>query len=205
MIQFKDVSVAFNGKFIFENFNLTINQGEKVLFFGKSGTGKSTLFHLLLGFLKPTSGIIKIEDQSIDKKNIWNFRKKVGYVNQDLDIGEGKVLDLLNGIFNYHNHSTKTLNDKVINEYLERFSLSNDILYQNLVEISGGEKQRIALLIPLILEKMIFLLDEPTSALDLDMKKKVIQMFLEKDEWTVLATSHDPEWLSQPNLNVIRI
>jgi len=205
MIQFKDVSVVFNGKFIFEKFNLTIKQGEKILFFGKSGTGKSTLFNLILGFFKPTSGKIKIENQPIDKKNIWQFRKNIGFINQDLDMGEGKVIHLINDIFNYHNHSTKTLNKKVLNEYLERFDLSNDILDQNLAEVSGGEKQRIALLIPLLFEKKIFLLDEPTSALDLEMKKKVIRMFLENKEWTVLVTSHDREWLSQPNLNVIRI
>ena len=71
--------------------------------------------------------------------------------------------------------------------------------------MSGGEKQRFALIAGLLLGRKIFLLDEVTSSLDRDMKKKVVDFFADQTDWTVLAVSHDTVWQSREEFRTIPI
>jgi putative ABC transport system ATP-binding protein len=77
---------------------------------------------------------------------------------------------------------------------MKELELEKDILDKNFENLSGGEKQRIGILIALLLERDIFLLDEATSALDSELKKKVVDHFLKHEEWTLFIISHDREW-----------
>ena len=83
--------------------------------------------------------------------------------------------------------------------------LPASVLDDEYEKLSGGEKQRIAILIALLLKRNIFLLDEVTSFLDAELKKKIITFFTQNREWTVLAISHDPDWLDADNIKVIRL
>lgn len=205
MITLENISLSFANKKLFENFNLKINRGDKILLYGKSGTGKSSLLKMLLGFQMPDSGKIYINGKISDQTVIWEFRKKVGYVSQDTDIGQGKINDLLEEILNYSNHRRLEPDRKSLLKYLEFFELPAAILEKDIADISGGEKQRIALIIPVFLQKSIFLLDEATAALDPGMKNKVTRFFLDHKEWTIIVSAHDREWLSQPEIKVIKI
>ena len=69
-------------------------------------------------------------------------------------------------------------------------------------ELSGGEKQRLAIIVSILLERKVFLLDEVTSSLDKHLKKKVINYFIEQDDWTIVAISHDPGWLDNPRVSI---
>jgi len=77
---------------------------------------------------------------------------------------------------------------------MQELGLENDILDTNFQELSGGEKQRIGILIALLLNRDIYLLDEVTSALDVNLKKTVADYFLARENWTLLVISHDREW-----------
>jgi putative ABC transport system ATP-binding protein len=77
---------------------------------------------------------------------------------------------------------------------MKELELEKDILEKNFETLSGGEKQRIGILIALMLGRDIFLLDEATSALDSGLKKKVVDNFLKNEDWTVFIISHDKEW-----------
>ena len=72
--------------------------------------------------------------------------------------------------------------------------LEDNILDKNFQELSGGEKQRIGILISLLLDRDIYLLDEVTSTLDMNLKKKIADYFLAQEDWTLLVISHDREW-----------
>ena len=80
---------------------------------------------------------------------------------------------------------------KTVNELLSHFELNETILNMKLEELSGGEKQRIAIINGLLLKRTIFLLDEVTSALDKSLKKKVSDFFYLLPDFTVLSISHD--------------
>lgn len=77
---------------------------------------------------------------------------------------------------------------------MQDLELEKDILEKDFENLSGGEKQRIGILIALLLEREIFLLDEATSALDAGLKKKVGELFLKHSQWTLFVISHYREW-----------
>jgi putative ABC transport system ATP-binding protein len=193
ILDIKNLSVSYDGKTILSDFNFSVSKGEKILIKGKSGIGKSTLFRMIMGFGKHNSGEIFLDDVPIDVSNIWDIRKKVTYVSQDTDIAEGKVADLIEEIFSFRANKDKHGMDDM-DKILSELSLSPDILGKDYVKLSGGEKQRVVLVLALLSGKDIFLLDEVTAELDSGLKQKVVNMFFDNPHWTVLAISHDREW-----------
>ncbi|MDP4174869.1 MAG: ABC transporter ATP-binding protein [Bacteroidota bacterium] len=203
MLKFDKINVSFNGRYILKNFSLEIQEKEKVLLFGRSGIGKSTLLKLALGYIKPESGKIYFHDQPLNKNLIWDLRKEVAYVSQDMEIGLGKVKDYLKLVFSYKGNSHIGYSSDKVKRLIEYFELNSDILMKNIEELSGGEKQRLMIVTVLMLNRKIFFLDEITSGLDLKLKQKVISFFLENAEWTEIIVSHDNQWLSHPSVKLI--
>jgi putative ABC transport system ATP-binding protein len=114
-------------------------------------------------------------------------------VAQDTDLGEGKVKNLLDEIFSYRTNKEK-LDQEKLRAFMQELELEGSILNQNFQELSGGEKQRIGILVSLLLKRNIYLLDEITSVLDMSLKKKIADYFLAREDWTLLVISHDREW-----------
>ena len=192
MIEFRNVSFKFSENSI-KNFNQTIKESEKILFKGKSGIGKSSLIKAILGFAK-YEGDILYKGSVITSKNVWDIRKQIGYVSQDNEIGEGTVREITDDIFLFKtNREFKKQNQNKIRELFEYFELDFAIYTKNYSELSGGEKQRISILISILLDREIYLLDEITASLDIDLKEKVVKHF-ERIPATVISISHDPQW-----------
>lgn len=194
MILFKadGISKRFSEKFVLQNFSFEIHPGDKLNISGKSGIGKTTLFRLLLGFETPDSGQLFFDEKPLIGTNVWNVRKNVAYVSQDLNIGRGTVQSLFDETLHYKVNQTnlqKATNR--ISYYLTYFELSENILTKAIEELSGGEKQRIAIVNALLLNRKIYFLDEITSALDPDLKAKTLSFFLSNPDFTVLYISHD--------------
>lgn len=190
MIKFKNIDLKFNDKIILKDFNLTINKGEKVLIAGKSGKGKSTLLKILLGFNSPDSGAVLFQDIQLNEKNIDNIRKYLGYMPQSTPFLNDNVEKIINTIFNYKLNSKKKLNYDKLFYYFNLFNLDKNILTKHINELSGGEKQRFAFIITILLDREVWILDEITSSLDQDMKEKVTHYILNSDK-TVVLVSHD--------------
>lgn len=190
MIKFKNIDLKFNDKIILKDFNLTINKGEKVLIAGKSGKGKSTLLKILLGFNSPDSGEVLFQNIQLNEKNIDNIRKYLGYMPQSTPFLNDNVEKIINTIFNYKLNSKKKLNYDKLFYYFNLFNLDKNILTKHINELSGGEKQRFAFIITILLDREVWILDEITSSLDQDMKEKVTHYILNSDK-TVVLVSHD--------------
>jgi putative ABC transport system ATP-binding protein len=193
LIKAEKVCADAQGRSILSDLNISISRGEKVLIKGRSGIGKTTLFRLLLGFKKPSFGTIYFEGRPMDPRLAWYVRKKVAHISQDSDIGEGTVKEMFDEIFSY-NANKGMFDQNELHLLLSEFSLQADVLYKKFENLSGGEKQRIAIIIALLTKKDIFFLDEITSDLDTKLKRKVVDMFVSNPLWTVLAISHDSEW-----------
>jgi len=205
MIKFNHIHLNFNGKIIIQNLSFEVKHGEKVVLIGKSGSGKSSLLGLLLGFIEPSKGKIFFEGIRVDKKSAWYVRKKVAYIDQDVSIGDGKVLDLLNFVSKLKTNKSLDFNISKVNGLFCDFELSNDTINQDLENLSGGERQRLAIVISILLERNIFLLDEVTSSLDKPLKKKVTDYFVERENCTCLVISHDSIWLDNPAVKVFDV
>ena len=205
VVRFENVTVQFKRKILFERLNFEVKRGEKLLVYGRSGEGKTTIIRLLLGFECPREGRIFFEDQLLNRKTVWDVRRKIAYVSQNLDIGAGRVIKLIDRVFNYKANENISHAEKELLALLEFLRLKGNILQENFEKLSGGEKQRILIIIALLLKRPVFLLDEVTSALDSELKEKVRDYFIKKDDWTVIVISHDKDWLQRPELKVINL
>lgn len=190
MINFKNISLKFNDKIILNNFNLIVNAGEKILISGVSGKGKTTLLKLLLGFSTPNSGSILVDNLKLNEQTINIIRNKIGYMPQSTPFLNVKVEKLIHTIFNYKENLKTKLDMSILTQTLKEFNLDSNILSKNINQLSGGEKQRLAFVIIILLDRKIWILDEITSSLDQDMKEKVINYILNTNK-TVILVSHD--------------
>lgn len=191
-IKAKSITKKFTEKFILREFSFEINPGDKVNIAGPSGIGKTTLFKLLLGFELPDSGCIEVNSKALEGSQIWAVRQQVAYVSQDLNIGLGTVNQLFAETLSYKNNEHLKQDAQThIAELLKLFELPQPTLAKNLSELSGGEKQRIAIVNALLLQRKVFFLDEISSALDASLKEKVLSFFLGNPAFTVLYISHD--------------
>ncbi len=205
LFSFRDVNVEYDGVEVLRDFNLEVKRGEKVLIYGKSGIGKSTLLRMLLGFAVPDSGGVFFEGRPLDPSAAWEVRRRAAYVSQDLDIAAGRVEDLVERTMRYKVNLPLQPSRQDLDAALALFDLEPEILRKEITDLSGGERQRVALALALLLHRDIFLLDETTSALDAPMKRRVVEHFTGRDEWTVLSVSHDHTWLEGGRMSVIEM
>lgn len=201
MIEFHDITLTYNDDIIFHKFNFKIETGAKIILNAPSGTGKTSLFRLILGFTHPDEGEVSFNGQILSAQTVSEIRKKVAYLSQDIDIPSGKVNMVMNTIFNFKFNRENCINQEHLSALLEYFELGQGVLEKDVEELSGGERQRLMLVILILLDRKVYLLDEPTSALDENLKHKVRDYFL-KIPATVLVISHDKEWIQDGTMTV---
>ena len=183
---------------LFDNFNIKINEGELVALVGPSGSGKSSLLHLLALLEDPTNGKISINKQ--DTKLLSNDQKdELRRKNISIIFQDNNLLSDFTAIENVKmpliiNHEKKDfINQKAekILKDLKIFNRSNH--FPN--ELSGGEQQRVAIARALIAETKIILADEPTGNLDYKTSKEIFSIFLKlkKLKKTIIFATHNRE------------
>lgn len=205
MITFDHIHLAFDGRKILNDLSFEVKRGEKVVVLAKSGAGKSSLFSLLLGFIEPDEGKVFFDGRMIDEKIVWEVRKKIAYVDQDVSLGAGRILDLLDLVAKLKTNIYLDGFRGQLQELLQYFELDKEIIKKDIEDLSGGERQRLAIIIAVLLQRDVFLLDEVTSALDKQLKKKVADFFIAREDWTCLVISHDPVWLENPAVKIFKL
>jgi ABC-type iron transport system FetAB ATPase subunit len=194
-VQLNKLNVAFDGQPVLKNLSLSVHHGDKVTLTGPSGSGKSTVLRCILGLVMPDSGTITIFGEPVTRHNIWQKRRDIAYVAQEPDLGTGSVKEVIETPFFFR--ANAGLRDSLdrLPEIMERFNLPQPLLEKQITRLSGGEKQRIALVIAILLDRPIVLLDEASSALDTKNKQAVTEYLRQADSTTVLSVAHDTEWL----------
>lgn len=191
MVEFEDLRFIYDGKILFEHFTETIRTGEKVVFSGVSGTGKSTLLNSIAGFVVPDAGEIRVDGLAVKEKNLSAIRAQMAWVPQDFTLPYQDVNDLFEVIFQLKaNREMKPSKEQVLSVFSE-LGLSEEIYGKRLVEISGGQRQRVMLAVSVLLNKKMILLDEPTSALDAESVSGVVRFLKRTGGRTIVAVSHD--------------
>ncbi len=205
MITYQNITLEFGKKHIFHKFNLKIQRGDKIILQGKSGTGKSSILALLLGFKQPQKGRIIFNNMTVNPQNIWAVRQQIAYVDQDVSLGDTTVQEFIQIVQAFKANQLAKFHTDQQNKLLSFFELSDDILKKSMVNISGGERQRIAFIISILLNRSVFLLDEVTSSLDKELKNKVVDYFMGLKEQTVISISHDNLWLNHPKAKIFNM
>lgn len=197
MIEFSNVGIAYDGKYILRNFYLSVDQGEKVVIAGASGKGKTSVLKTIPGFVIPAEGEVYVDGKTMNAKNIKDIRGITGWLPQSLHLDLVNVEDLLNFPFTFDSNKKSKPAQEQIQDIFTKLGLKPDLLTQRTDEISGGQKQRVILASLFLMKKKILLLDEPTSALDKDAVDQVIRVIQNLSDVTVLSVSHDPLWMNE--------
>lgn len=188
MLQINDLCKSFDDKCLFNNFNLSVDDGEFVVFKGESGCGKTTLLHMIGGLEKPDSGTILFNGNNInDRKYVQKYLKnEVGFLFQNFALIERKnVYDNLNIV------KKQIRSQYSLDEVLEYVGLSEK-KYTEVYKLSGGEQQRIALARLMLKKCSIILADEPTGSLDSKNAERVIEILsdINKNGKTIIMVTH---------------
>ncbi len=152
-----------------KNFSLTVNKGECIAFVGSSGSGKSTIMNMIIGFLKPTIGVLKIDDKPVTEINISDYRHSLSVVPQTSILFEGTIRENITyGLPRYTEEDLQRVVEQAnINEFLKDIPEGlNFNIGEHGNKLSGGQKQRITIARALIRNPSVLILDEATSALD---------------------------------------
>jgi energy-coupling factor transport system ATP-binding protein len=188
-----------NRENLFHNISFDIEENQHIGLIGPNGCGKTTLVKLMLGILKPRGGEIHLDGNSLKNISLSNAGRKVGYVfqNPDKQLFCPTVLEQMSFGYRYENKAPKEGSDKKIDYYLEVFDLMQ---YKNssCLELSRGEKQRLALASVLSRNVKFLILDEPTTGLDILRKKQLEKclMSLRQEGKGYLIISHEAKFLS---------
>lgn len=190
-IEFKNTGYKYaNGVEALHDVSFRINHGEKVALLGKNGAGKSTLLQLTDGLLLPTSGKIDVGGVPVTKKTLQLVRQTVGMVFQNPDdqlFMPTVEEDVAFGPMNMKLPKEEV--EKRVKEALEAVGCSN-LASRSPMQLSGGQKRRVAIATVLSMQPSILVLDEPTSNLDWGARENVARM-IESFSHTCLIASHD--------------
>jgi ATP-binding cassette subfamily B protein len=170
LIQFLDVSFAYReGEPVLRGLTLTAEGGATTALVGSSGGGKSTVMNLLLRFYEPTSGTILVDGQVLSSFSRASVRRIMAYVGQDVFLFSGTVLE--NIAYGSPGTSRKQIEGAARAAQAHQFIMGFELGYDTLVgerglQLSGGQRARIAIARAILKDAPIILLDEATAALD---------------------------------------
>ena len=194
IISFENISLSYGNRLILDNISFKINEGEIFGMLGPNGVGKSTIFNLITGLIKPDSGCIKLNNTDVSNYPIYlRTRKfKVGYVPQhggyfnDLTL-EQNLRAIAEIVIN-----SKNLEQNKINYLISKFELEN-LRNVKAKFLSGGQKKKLVIALSLLSDPKVLLLDECFAALDvltIKMLQEIIVSLQEETNITICICDH---------------
>lgn len=191
IFQVKKLCLTANNKKILNDITFSINEGEFVTITGPSGSGKSTLLKIIATIVKPTSGEIIYNNKSIEEYNPVEYRKEVSYFYQTSSLFDNTVQENLEFPYKIRN---KIFDKSKAIEMLKGVGLDKTYLSKSINDISGGEKQRIALIRNMQFMPKVLLLDEITSSLDMTNQQVIgnlIKKYNKEHNLTIFWVTHN--------------
>lgn len=169
MLEIKDLSFRYSrhSPMVLQGVDLTLKDGEIGILLGKNGSGKTTLFKNILGIQKPQGGSIRFDGEDLLKMNRQERARRVAYVPQNIHFGALSVFDtVLMGRVSYFGYKAGKEDEDTVWAILRDMKLE-DYAARNVEQLSGGERQKIAIARALAQEPRLLVFDEPTGNLDI--------------------------------------
>lgn len=197
MVEIKELHKSFNNLIVLDGVSLNVKNGQNMVVFGRSGTGKSVLLKCLIRLMEPDSGEIYVEGQdvlSLDHSSLNELRKDMGFLFQSAALYDSMSVreNLEFPLIRNYQFDQKEINERV-NNVLEAVSLE-EAIDKMPSELSGGMRKRIGLARSIITEPKLMLYDEPTTGLDPITAKEISSLILElqnKFHMTSIVVTHD--------------
>lgn len=211
VIDYKDVNIQIDSKYILENVTFTLEEGEFAYIVGTVGSGKSTLLKTVYGEVDIEKGDALVFDtfniRNISNKKLQELRRKIGIVFQDFQLlTDRSVHDNLDFVLRCTGWKDKTEREMRIHEVLELVGLSQKG-YKRPHELSGGEQQRIVIARAILNRPALLLADEPTGNLDNvtgDYIMNLLHRISKEEKMSVLMITHNEQWLRDYPATVYR-
>jgi ATP-binding cassette subfamily B protein/ATP-binding cassette subfamily C protein LapB len=200
----KDINFKYpnSENYTLHNLNMQIHSGEKVGIVGPSGAGKSTLLRVISNLEKSEQGEVQLDGFNVKDIHPFEFHRNVSYMPQDPAFFSGSVYDNIR-------MSSQVYNQQKIEKMVEVFGLNNLTMQKALggglsfqvgeggSNLSGGQRQLVALMRSMCNDSVVYMLDEPTSGMDGQLEGQVIN-YLHKNlpDKTLIIVSHRPSLLS---------
>jgi len=197
LIRLKEITFKYDNTYVLKGVDLEIFEGERIALWGPNGAGKTTLLYIIMGFLKPESGLVEIFGKIRNKEEDFReVREKIGLLFQDSDsqlFCPTVKEDIAFGPLNLGKSQEETF--KIVEETCELLGL-NGLKERLNHKLSYGEKRLVALATVVAMKPLCYLLDEPCLGLDETIQKRILS-FLRDNARTYLLVSHDREFLRQ--------
>ena len=190
ILSIKDLTHSYEDNILFLGAFLELEPGERIAFLGPNGSGKSTLLRLIMGLEVADEGSIMIGKYNIIPS----------YFEQN----QAEALELEKTVIETISESVPNWNQTEIRSLLGSFGLTNDSVFKEVSQISGGEKARLALALMIIKPSNLLILDEPTNHLDIP-SKQMLEQALSNYNGTALIVSHDRYFISKVANKIVEI
>lgn len=193
-IEYIKISKKYNDNIILDDFNLKIIENEFVTILGTSGSGKTTILKMVNALIKPNSGVVKINNEDINSKDIIDLRRSIGYAIQgSVLFPHLNIFENISYVLNLLKYEKEDINKRVI-ELLDLVGLNESFVTRYPSELSGGQQQRINVARSLAANPKIILMDEPFGAVDGITRihlQKMIKEIHKNTNVTILFVTHD--------------
>ncbi|MEH6504467.1 MAG: ABC transporter ATP-binding protein [Cycloclasticus sp.] len=192
LIDYNNISISLSGKLVLNIKHLAVPAHQCTLLTGRNGSGKTTLFKIMSGLLKPDTTSIEYQGLKLNWKQAKPYiQKDIIYLHQQPYLFDASVADnIAYGL--YRSGENKASAHRKVIQALEWADLSH-LAHRPARQLSGGEKQRIALTRARILSPRLLLLDEPTSSMDTDAKQQTSALLqrLKSEGISIMISSHE--------------
>jgi len=184
------ITHSYEDNILFLEADLEVEPGERIAFLGENGSGKSTLLRLIMGLEEPDEGSIELGKYNIIPS----------YFEQN----QAEALELEKTVIETISQSVPNWSQTEVRSLLGSFGLTNDSVFKEVRQISGGEKARLALALMIIKPSNFLILDEPTNHLDIP-SKQMLEKALSNYNGTALIVSHDRYFISKVANKIVEI
>ena len=190
VLSVKCITHSYEDNILFLEADLEVEPGERIAFLGENGSGKSTLLRLIMGLEEPDEGSIELGKYNIIPS----------YFEQN----QAEALELEKTVIETISQSVPNWSQTEVRSLLGSFGLTNDSVFKEVRQISGGEKARLALALMIIKPSNFLILDEPTNHLDIP-SKQMLEKALSNYNGTALIVSHDRYFISKVANKIVEI
>ncbi|MGM7702993.1 ABC transporter ATP-binding protein [Pseudalkalibacillus sp. Hm43] len=188
MIEIRNVHKSYQRKEVVKGIDVMIPRGARVGFVGSNGAGKSTLMKMIATLVKPTSGEIFVDGQSVTKKK-KQLRRRIGYVPQEIALHP--TITVKDNLKFWAGMAPGSVSDQWVLQLLDMVGL-NEKLNERVDRLSGGMQRKLNIIIALLHNPELLIMDEPTVGIDIPSKTDIVAFLkaLGHDK-TILFSSHD--------------
>ncbi len=188
VLTLEQVGKSFDDLCLFSDVNMALKRGEKLAIIGNNGTGKTTLLKIINGLIEPDSGLVKL-----------GSKVTIGYYDQ-----EHNVLHSDKTLFEEISDAYPNLSNTQIRNTLAAFLFTNDDVFKQISDLSGGERGRVSLAKLMLSEANLLILDEPTNHLDIT-SKEILEEAINNYTGTVLYVSHDRYFVNSTATRILEL